>query len=705
MLRAPQARHGVALASLLAAMALVSEARAEGDGRPQPGAEGEGAAEGARAGEVRVEGPERARAASEAVVERDVLEAAFHRTASDLVSTVPGAFVTQHSGQGKAHQIFLRGFDAQHGQDVEIWVGGVPVNEPSHVHGQGYADLHFVMPEVVERVRALAGPYDVRQGDFAVAGSLYFDLGYDEPGLTVSGTLGSFAERRLFLAYHPEGASHASFAAVELGATDGFGPSRAAERASALGQLELELAGGARLRLLSTAYAARYASAGVVPLDEVERGRVDPYATLSPGQGGDSLRLSTALELRSSPESASPTSYSLSPYVVVRRSRLEQDFTGFLVDPRDGDRTEQAHRAFTLGATSRLARRFSLLSDRDEVSAGLQVRGDLAEQSQLRLARRDGSVTARLVDAELSVVDVAGFVDAETELARRLRLRAGLRVDGVHVGANDLARGEASAARSAMGLRAGAKATADLRLVGGLHLVASYGDGFRSPQARSVADGEPVPFTEVRSFEGGARWSMGEGVVAKGAVFHTRLTDDLVFDPLLARNEPTPASARTGLVAELVARPVHWLVSSTSLTHVSAVFTESGAGYEEGSLLPYVPRWLVRSDLGAEPRLGSVWNRPLSLRLGSALSYLGQRPLPFGELGRDVFVIDARAGLRLGEVELRFDATNLADARYYDGQFVQTASFSRGQAASLVPQTLVTLGQPRAFYATLSLYL
>lgn len=705
MFCASRARLLRTFASCLAAAAFVA-----GEARAEDVDEARDEAEGAR--EVRVEGSERPRAASEAVVERDVLEAAFHRTASDLVSTVPGAFVTQHSGQGKAHQIFLRGFDAQHGQDVEIWVGGVPVNEPSHVHGQGYADLHFVMPEVVERVRALAGPYDVRQGDFAVAGSLYFDLGYDEPGLTVSGTLGSFAERRLFLAYHPEGASHASFAAVELGATDGFGPSRAAERASAIGQLELEIASGARLRLLSTAYAARYASAGVVPLTDIESGRIDPYATLSPGQGGDSLRFSTALELSSAPErvsaarpSAGVTSYTLSPYVIVRRSRLEQDFTGFLVDPRDGDRTEQNHRAVTLGANSRIARRFSLLSDRDELTAGLQLRGDLAEQSQLRLARRDGSVTARLVDAELSVVDVAGFVDAETEIARRLRLRAGVRVDGVHVGASDLVEGEAGPARSAMGLRAGAKATADLRLVGGLHLVASYGDGFRSPQARSVADGEPVPFTEVRSFEGGARWSMGEGVEMKGAVFHTRLTDDLVFDPLLARNEAAPASARTGLVAELTARPVHWLVTSTSLTQVSAVFTEGGAGFEEGSLMPYVPRWLVRSDLGAEPRLGSVWDRELVLRLGTAASYLGQRPLPFGELGRDILVFDARAGLRLREVELRLDATNLFGASYYDGQFVQTASFSRGEAASLVPEKLVTLGQPRAFYATLSLYL
>src|SRR5690606_3351870 len=105
---------------------------------------------------------------------------------------VPGAFVTQHSGEGKAHQIFFRGFDALHGQDIEFWVGGAPVNEVSNVHGQGYADLHFVMPEVVRQVRAWGGPFDPRQGDFAVAGSMAFELGYGEPGATLAGSVGSF---------------------------------------------------------------------------------------------------------------------------------------------------------------------------------------------------------------------------------------------------------------------------------------------------------------------------------------------------------------------------------------------------------------------------------------------------------------------------------------------------------------------------------
>jgi hypothetical protein len=101
--------------------------------------------------------------------DRRVLAAAPHRTASDLLLTVPGIALTQHSGEGAAHQIFFRGFDAVHGQDLEIWAAGAPVNDLSNVHGQGYADLHFLPPELVKQVRSAPGTYDPRQGDFSVA--------------------------------------------------------------------------------------------------------------------------------------------------------------------------------------------------------------------------------------------------------------------------------------------------------------------------------------------------------------------------------------------------------------------------------------------------------------------------------------------------------------------------------------------------------
>ena len=124
---------------------------------------------------ITVRGAPPPRSASEAVVDKRVLQAAPHRNASELLLTVPGVFVSQHGGEGKAHQIFFRGFDAVHGQDVELWAAGAPVNDVSNIHGQGYADLHFLIPDaawVTARPRRSHASFRMKQAYvFATAGA------------------------------------------------------------------------------------------------------------------------------------------------------------------------------------------------------------------------------------------------------------------------------------------------------------------------------------------------------------------------------------------------------------------------------------------------------------------------------------------------------------------------------------------------------
>jgi hypothetical protein len=199
----------------LAACALVAHGAAHAEPEPEPQT-------------VVVRARAQPASASDTVLDRRALEATPHRNGSELLREVPGVFVTQHGGEGKAQQLFFRGFDAEHGQDIEIWAGGAPVNEVSNIHGQGYADLYFLIPEVVEEIHSQPGTYDPRQGDFAVAGSLDFRLGLSEPGMTLAASAGNFGTRRYLLAYHPKDADSQTFGAFELYSTDGFGPSRAA---------------------------------------------------------------------------------------------------------------------------------------------------------------------------------------------------------------------------------------------------------------------------------------------------------------------------------------------------------------------------------------------------------------------------------------------------------------------------------------------
>jgi iron complex outermembrane receptor protein len=654
---------------------------------------------------VRVEGQKRPGSASEIVIERDLARAAPHRTGSDMLSVVPGVFVTQHSGQGKAHQIFLRGFDADHGQDVEVWAGGAPINEVSNVHGQGYADMHFLMPEIVRQVRVLPGTYDVHQGDFAVAGSMFVDLGYAEPGFSASTTIGSFLERRLFLAYHPPSFDEETFVAFEAQATNGFGPNRAARRVSSTGQLGLDLGDSAHLRLQASFYAARFDSAGVLPITALRDPEFDPFTTLDPNQGGDSMRVQVVAEIRQAADDAARDRFSIAPYFVARDLRLRQNFTGYLVDPVAGDGTQQTNDAKTVGLRGKYSRRFDWLSPRDEVELGVVARSDWIDQTQQRLSGVNDRVTADLVDSEIRATNLAGYASAELTAWNRLRMKAGLRADGLFYNARDAVAEFAGAERSSMGFHLGPKVTVDVLTVTGLNVLASFGTGFRSPQARSLADAEPTPFTEVLSFEAGARYTTGQDFVASLAAFHTRLSNDVFFDPVLARNEPAPATARTGGVATVTSRPTPWFVSQGSITYTHASFLEASAKNEEGDLLPYAPQIVARADLGATPELTTVLDRALVLKAGVGLSLIARRPLPLSELGANIFQADASLGLRWKEIELKADVFNLFDARWFDGEFTYASNFERGDAPSLVPQRHATIGYPFTAFFTASAYL
>ncbi|WP_437775422.1 TonB-dependent receptor [Sorangium sp. So ce1097] len=672
-----------------------------------PGAPGGGDASTAAAGagaavEVVVQGARPPRSASETVRERAEVKAAPHRTASDVLQLVPGVFATQHSGEGKAHQIFFRGFDAVHGQDIEIWVAGAPVNEVSNVHGQGYADLHFVMPEVIRELRAQPGSYDPRQGDFAVAGSVRFELGYDEPGITVAAGAGSGGARRLFLAYHPERADEATFAAFEAYETDGFGPARAASRTSLIAQGVYQPASGLSARVMASAFAARFGSAGVLRLDDIEAGKVDRLGSYDPDQGGDSSRAQLVLDLRAAGD-APGEGLSLAPFVVLRALRLRSNFTGYLEDPVLGDATEQRNEAITAGATASYRLRFPLLSDRDAFEAGVVARADWIEQSQRRLAAVDDRPTATLVDARVRATDIAGYLDASIRPARRVEVRGGVRADGLAYQVLDGA-GEGAAARGAQGVHVGGKGTVDVVLLPGLRALASVGQGFRSPQARSLGDGERAPFTRALSAEAGLRYA-DERVRASAALFHARLSDDLVFDEATGRNEPVPATARTGVALDAVARPAPWLASSVGLTYTRAAFTAAGGRHAAGDLLPFVPQVVARADLAVTPRLGALFGRRLEARAGAGATLLHRRPLPFGEIGHDALLTDVTARVRYHRVEIGLDVYNVLDAAWFDGEFVYPSSFNRGAAPDLLPARHVTVGAPRSVFASLSLFI
>ncbi|HTQ48866.1 MAG TPA: Plug domain-containing protein, partial [Polyangiaceae bacterium] len=174
-------------------------------------------------------------------VDRETLTASPRQQTSEMLSAAPGFFVDHEDGEGLGNDVYLRGFDLDNGSGIEMKVGDVPINVPLHIHGQGYADVNFIIPEVVHGIRVLEGAYDPRQGDSAIVGSALFDLGVSERGYQLKTTYGSFNQARVVGIAAPEGVSDETFAAFAMRETQGFGQDRASKSASVNAQYGVDL--------------------------------------------------------------------------------------------------------------------------------------------------------------------------------------------------------------------------------------------------------------------------------------------------------------------------------------------------------------------------------------------------------------------------------------------------------------------------------
>ncbi|MEW5737995.1 MAG: TonB-dependent receptor [Myxococcota bacterium] len=619
-----------------------------------------------------------------------MVQAAPRSGATDLLRLVPGLVASQHSGEGKAQQLFLRGFDAVHGQDVELLVAGLPVNEVSHVHALGYADLNWLIPDAVREVRVTEGSYRAFQGDFAVAGTVQYELGLEEPGLTAAASYGSFNRLRLFAGVRPTDAPE-TFAAVEYVQGDGFGPQRAFGRVSLLGQAVLKV-GPARLRAVLGSAGSRFDSPGVVRQDALEAG-AGFYDAFGLRQGGSTSRHQLLLGAELPHETGRTT---LEVYGVLSDLRLENNFTGHLQHP-EGDGLEQQQSDGLFGARAHHRRHFHALGSLVTLELGLGGRRDAIHQSQRGYREADGSPYRD--DFSAAITQTA--VNAWTEVAwqpGRWRFMLGGRLDVLHYEVKDeLAFDGQGATRSAFGPHWGLKAGVERALGEAWRLFLNYGDGFRSPQARSLSDGERAPFVHVRGAELGASFVTPK-VDVRGALFGSYVANDVFFDHTVGTTVYLGSTLRGGAQATVSARPVEGLVLAGSLTGATAHVVDSD------SLLPYFAPLVGRLDASyARPFswLGLSWTPSV----GTGLTLIGPRPLPYDEFSYAVFLWDVRAALQVGRVELTLDVQNLLGARWRDGEFVFPSYWDPPAQPSLLPARHFTAGTPRQFSLTLEVHL
>ena len=685
--------------------------------------------------EVAPELRDQQRSSSDYQLDQGLLSAVPRADVGDLLEVAPGMVATRIEGDAVGHRLLLRGFDADHGQDIELSVDGVPINQPSHLHGQGYADLGFLIPELVQELRVTEGVYDPAQGDFAVAGSADFRLGSEARGVRVVSSYGAFDTFRELAIWAPEGEPDATFAAVQIRKTQGFGQNRGGLSGAALAQGSF---GDRKLRLTlhGSAYASRASTPNVVRRDDIEDGRVGfygvyPYATTE-GQGGAAARAQLSAAVRQL--GASGQNSELRLFYVLSDFRLLANYTGFVEESRieplwvgRGDLIEQQNLTHTLGARARYrSRRVTPWSwASGSLELGLSARVDRVAQTQNLLEAPANTVWDRRVDADIKAIDIGGYLDLDAAFTRYAVLRGGVRADVLTYGVDDRLQNFASPfraeaylpgyRRTAAGIVAGPRWALDVSPNELLTLSLAYGEGFRSPQARTLGEGEPAPFTKVRSFDLGARLRLGPGDAwtLRGTTFLTDVEQDIAFDAREGRAEPLGPSRRLGAVLVADLRPWSWLRVMGSATYVQATLTEPPAPtreepnppFSKGQRLPYVPPWVVRLDAQAEHALWSIGEHAMVGNASGGFTFWSARPLPYGEHTPSVSLLDLALGVAYRAVRLDASVLNALDLRYAAMELVAPSSFAPDEVPSRVPARHVMAGAPRTWLLSLGVSL
>ncbi len=654
---------------------------------------------------ILVEGSAPAESASSVHFGQEELRRRPHSQPSDVLRQTPGLVVAQHAGGGKSDQYFLRGFDADHGTDVALFVDGVPVNLTSHGHGQGYADSHWLIPELVTSLDVHKGPYAARFGDYYTAGAIDMKTADRVPasGLWLSGggeLTGPVAlERptaRIVGIANPQVGRGSALIAAELSTTDGpVINEQDFNRVTTFAKLMQPLAGG-DLQLSGTFYAAKWNQSGQVPSQEVAAGRIDRFDSLDPTEGGDSTRWSAAAKWeRGTP---SEGAWSAHAYLVGYQLQLFSNFTLFSRDMENGDQIEQGDDRL-MGGGSVTYRKYHEGPVPGLFRAGVQVRADATETSLWHTAKRarlagcfEGGNPCNRTDNQIT--NLAAYVEEDVSVTSRLRLLGGVRVDGFLWDVTDLDPSTQDTMDTTGGDASSAivspKLSAILRASDAIEVFANFGLGFHSNDARAAVamDGDGALARAIGT-ETGLRLAVGDKLRASAAAWFLRLASEQVWSGDNGGTEPSDPTRRYGLDLDVAFHALPWLsIDANVAVGRSTLVANQG----NNGALALSPRLMGGGGVTVERGLSFA-----SLRVRG----IDSRPAnDDGSLVAEGYaLVDLVAEHHLGKTSIGLTITNLLDSDWREAQFAEESRVT--PTSELVEDVHFTPGSPMTAMVTI----
>jgi len=576
-----------------------------------------------------------ATAASEGTVTQQQIEDRPLLRTGELLETVPGVIITQHSGAGKANQYFLRGFNLDHGTDLATWVDGIPVNFPSHAHGQGYTDLNFLIPELVTGIQYKKGTYDAEEGDFSAAGAVHLNYATTLKQGLAEATYGSFNYwRGLLAASHPVGAGQLLYA-FEFEHENGpwVHPD---DYLKLNGVLRYTIGSAANQWIITAmAYNGKWNATDQVPQAAIDQGLISRFEAEDPTDGGTSHRYSLSLQWQRATES-SITKANI--YILQYGLDLFSNFTYYLnygpppgsgVPAGQGDQIEQLDQRVTSGVTASHFWTGALFGRDAETTIGLDLRSNTIYKLGLFHTEAQQYLSTTQFDRVLET-SAAVYVQNGIRWTDHVRTSEGLRVDLYNFNVDADTPGYS-------GNKTAAIASPKLSLIFGPWAKTEYylnvGTGFHSNDARGTTlPTDPVnpsvrpvdPLVRAIGEEIGVRTAIIPHLQSSLAVWNLHLDSELVFSGDSGTTEPSSPSRRTGIEWANDYAPTSWLTVDADAAYTWTRYTErvtpepgspTGPGY-------HIPD-AIESMVTAGVTVHDLYGFFGSLRM----RYFGPRPL------------------------------------------------------------------------------
>ncbi|GAB4262993.1 MAG: TonB-dependent receptor [Saprospiraceae bacterium] len=612
----------------------------------------------------------------------------------ELLRNVPGVVIAQHAGGGKAEQIFMRGFDADHGTDVRIDADGLPVNMVSHAHGQGYADLHWLIPEMVEQIEVTKGPFDVSKGDFATAGS----INYKTPL--------ALKDNFFFLETGPDNTLRASIAtdffsdsnadrtaygwlASEYFTTDGyFENPQNFHRYNVMGKYSILRNNQSSASLFFSTFSSRWDASGQIPQRAVNEGLIGRYGAIDPTEGGNTSRHN--IQLTTIKNTANEGLLKNRFYFVSYDFELYSNFTFFLNDSINGDQIRQKEKRSIFGISGKYELPLNIPGNALKQETGWDLRFDDIPHSELSHTLDRKTVLENQSLGSIRQTSAGIYEKISWQPFTRLTITGGLRLDVFQFLYEDRMKAEYSEQRARAAI-VSPKLTAAWELGSNTSLNLKLARGFHSNDTRvAVRRGGPPTLPTAWAVETGATWKPLPKLLLGAALWQLDLEQEFVYVGDEAVVELSGPSRRRGIDLTLrhqIAQPLQ-LAIDASWSHGRFRDAPKGENY-----IPLAPSFTANAAL--------TWKTADGFFSQLTMRHVADRPANENNTltAAGHTLADLTAGWRWGQLRLQLGVINLTNEQYNEAQF-ETTSRLKGETAP-VTELHFTPGQPRTVKAAI----